>query len=138
MGTFNLLYIEDNPVDTLAVSRAIRKLDWESNFFTATDGVKALELLERDQKILAKPLVILLDLMLPKMDGFEFMDKLKKDPRYERIPVMIYSTSYEVKDIQEAYKRRIAGYFTKPSDMEKIEEVLRIVINYWSCAKLPE
>jgi CheY-like chemotaxis protein len=82
MAEVNILLVEDDEVDVMAVKRALRELRIANPFFRAADGIDGLEMLRglNGKKKLPRPYVVLLDLNMPRMDGLEFLDELRRDP----------------------------------------------------------
>lgn len=106
-----LLLVEDDDVAAEAVSRAFR--DSPIAMRWVKDGVEALEALRGDD---AEPSVVLLDLRMPRMDGFAFLDELRADDELHGTVVFVMSTSSHPGDIEAAYRRGVAGYIIKSPD----------------------
>lgn len=94
---------------------------------TATDGKEALRLIEKDP-----PDLVLLDLMMPKIDGFKFMEELQKKQQYKEIPVLVVSARTEDENIEKAKALGAAGFIKKPlkiqSFIDKIDFILEQTI----------
>lgn len=106
-----ILLVEDNEFDIEALKRAFRKADITNRLHSAIDGVEALELLRKGE--LSNPPLILLDINMPRMDGFEFLDALRGDDAYRSSVVFMLTTSGHGADREAAYDRHVAGYFLK-------------------------
>lgn len=110
-----ILLVEDNEFDVEAVKRAFRKAEIDNRLHNAVDGVDALDTLQRPAQdaTIGQPLLILLDINMPRMDGFEFLDALRGDEKYKQSIVFMLTTSGHARDRQMAYSRHVAGYFLK-------------------------
>ena len=87
---------------------------------------------------LHKPTVVLLDLNMPEISGYEVIERIRSDIRVNTLPIIIYSTSGAEADIQKSYQLGANSFVTKPHDRDKAEFVTRVLAEYWSnCAKLP-
>ena len=132
---FHVLHVEDDELDALNVQRFVRGTDLVSGFHYATDGVEALELL-RSGSLPLNDLVILLDLHLPRMDGFEFLRELRADPELRHLPVVVLSTSEDEEDLGTAYALNVAGYLVKPLSVDRLRSTLGAFVRYWSAQEL--
>ena len=130
-----ILLVEDDSVDAMTVKRALKDLKVTNQLVHRLDGEEALEYLkERSNK---RPSVILLDLNMPKMNGVELLEVIKKDEAFKKIPVIVLTTSKEEDDIMETFKLSIAGYMVKPVDYKKFVEAIRAINLYWTLSELP-
>jgi CheY-like chemotaxis protein len=109
---FPVLVIEDD-ADTREAMKSVLELHGYP-VVTAADGSEALQRLRTG----LKPCLILLDLMMPGMDGFEFFDEKRQDPRMSAIPVVIYSGHHDAKS--NAARLGAEGYFQKPVDVQSL------------------
>ena len=128
-----ILLVEDNPGDARLTREALRDAKVRNRLHVAADGVDALAFLRREGKHAAvpKPDLILLDLNLPKKDGREVLDEIKRDDRLRHIPVVILTTSQAERDIAESYRLRANAYVTKPVDLEQFLKVVRSIEHFW-------
>ena len=83
------------------------------------------------------PALLLLDLKLPKLNGLEFLRRLKRHPRFGAIPVVMLTSSAEDSDIREAYKFGVNSYIVKPVDFKKLVEVAAQIEIYWCVMNTP-
>ena len=127
----NILLIDDDDIAAEAMSRAIR--DSELVVFRARDGMAGLEAL-RDGAV-SPPFVILLDLRMPRMGGFDFLDELRADDRLRGEIVFVLTTSADRRDIDEAYRRGVAGYVVKSPD--SLERLVRLLEAYVQVIEMP-
>jgi CheY-like chemotaxis protein len=107
-----ILLIEDDELDVISVQRALMKIDIQYELTTAYNGREALALLTQPGAI--RPDVILLDLSMPKMNGFEFLKTLRDDINFRDTKVFIMTTSSEPNDRKKLEDFNISGYFIKP------------------------
>jgi len=113
MAAKSILYVEDDELDVICFERALLKFNLPIIFYTAYNGIEALELLEGKNKI-SIPDIIVLDLSMPKMNGFELLKKLRKNSIYDSVRIFIMTTSNDDKDRVQAEYFNIDGYIIKP------------------------
>ena len=130
-----ILLVEDDSVDAMTVKRALKELKVTNQLAHRVDGEGALEYLKDESN--KKPCVILLDLNMPKMNGLELLEIIKKDETLKKTPVIVLTTSKEEHDIMETFKLSIAGYMVKPVDYKKFVEAIRAINLYWTLSELP-
>jgi two-component system response regulator len=131
-----ILLVEDNPDDVQLTLRALKKSKIMNDVIVAQDGVEALDYLfgtgkyaGRDTNL--KPQVVLLDLKMPKMDGLEVLQRIRKDERTRVLPVVVLTTSSEDRDRVESYKLGANSYIRKPVDFNQFAEAVRQLGLYW-------
>ena len=121
----SILMIEDNPADAF-LSREILSESERADYAVTTmkDGVEALAYLHKDggRQNASKPDIILLDLNLPRMNGFEFLSRIKADPELNSIRVCILTTSGANEDIEKARNLKAECYLVKPLNLKAFEE----------------
>lgn len=134
-----ILLVEDNPDDEELVLLALKKNNLENKVKVVRDGAEALEYLfgSTDGAELKRspPKLILLDLYLPRVDGFEVLKKMKSHPEAKKIPVVVFSSSSHDKDIMRSYSLDVDGYIYKPTDIREFPEIVRQVGVQWLLAK---
>lgn len=113
MTAKSILYIEDDELDVICFERALLKFNLPIIFYTAYNGIEALELLEGNNKI-STPDIIVLDLSMPKMNGIEFLKVLRKNSIYDSVRIFIMTTSNDDKDRILAENFNVDGYIIKP------------------------
>lgn len=128
-----ILFIEDDAIETMKFQRALSKLDSKHTLIEAKNGEEALEYLESGKSL---PDIILLDLNMPRMNGIEFLDILKKHDKIKYLPTIILTTSENRDDLLECYKIGIAGYIIKPLKYEDYETKIKMVLEYWDINEL--
>jgi len=137
-STPTLLVIDDDRAFQILIQKAFAKCECTLPVETAHDGVDALERLrasDSDRKV-ALPFIILLDLRMPRMDGFEFLQELRKDDRLRGSIVFVLSTSDSVRDVKEAYRLHAAGYLVKPMEFGELVAKMAMVAEYTRTVEL--
>lgn len=124
-----ILLVEDNEGDVFLTKKVFEKAKVQNTIKVAKDGEVALRMLKESGA--CKPDIILLDINLPKKDGKQVLDEIKKDPNLKAIPVVILTSSKAEKDILETYNLHANSYIIKPVTLEKFGEVATIVENFW-------
>jgi CheY-like chemotaxis protein len=136
----DILLVEDSPGDVRLTREALRETQAWNCLHVATDGDEALAFLRREGEFAAcpRPGLILLDLNLPRRDGREVLREIKSDPDLRRIPVVVLTTSQSSDDISAVYDLSANCYITKPVDLNRFIEVVRLIHEFWlTAAKLP-
>jgi CheY-like chemotaxis protein len=126
-----ILLVEDNPLDIDLTLRAFKKQHFVNPIEVARDGEEAVGWIERCAKGHPLPLLVLLDLKLPRVDGLEVLRRYKEHDDFRRIPVVVLTSSSEDKDIETAYARGANSYIVKPVDFEKFLKVAAEIEIYW-------
>ena len=133
----SILLIEDNPMDIDLTKRAFKKRNLNNPIEIATDGEAGLACIARWDDGELPPVVILLDLKLPKVDGLEVLRQIKQHPVYRIIPVVVLTTSAEDRDVKAAYELGANSYIVKPVDFDKFMEVAAQIELYWNVINKP-
>ena len=134
-----LLIVEDNETDVLCLKEAFEKNGIGKTIITASNGEEALAYLNDDSGEYEGriPNLILLDLNMPIMNGFEFLEAVKSDDRLKAIPVVVLTSSTSKVDMNDSYRNYVAGYIEKPLDPDGYLEIVRVLSQYWSLNYLP-
>lgn len=130
-----LLLVEDDYVDALTVKRAFKELEVHNPIIHKEDGEQALEFLSSDD--LELPKLILLDLNMPKMNGIEFLEKLRSNESLKKIPVVVLTTSKNQQDRFETFDLGIAGYMVKPLNYQDFIGMMKTINEYWNISEQP-
>ena len=135
----NILLVDDDDVAAEAVVRSLRKHTVDFPITLARDGIEALEILRRIHADLSieKPYLILLDLNMPRMNGFEFLQEVRGDKQLHDSIVFILSTSDADSDKARAYQENIAGYMVKSTVGPQFSKLAALLDNYRSTVALP-
>lgn len=128
-----ILLVEDNEDDVELTLIAFRRQQLANDLVIARDGQQALEILHGTQSMPAQPLpvVVLLDLKLPRRDGFEVLDAIRGHPRTHLLPVVVLTSSAQERDRLKTYKLGANSYIVKPVDFEQFLEAARQIGMYW-------
>ena len=129
--TSPILLVEDNEDDIVLTRRALTRNNISNPLIVARDGAEALELLHGENGSSIKPAVILLDLHLPKVDGFSVLKQLRADERTKLTPVVVLTSSKEEQDVIAGYELHANSYIRKPVDFERFTEAVRQIGVYW-------
>jgi CheY-like chemotaxis protein len=134
--SLNILLVDDDEVDVMTVKRAFAKANIVNQMFVATDGVQALEMLRNDG-IPPQRRLVLLDLNMPRMNGIEFLNEVRRDPALQSLTVVVLTTSNEDRDRVEAYQLNVAGYLVKPVTFHSFADVMATMNKYWTLMEMP-
>lgn len=131
-----LLVVEDSDEDFEAFGRMIRRASIANPIYRCVDGDDALDFLYHtgdyiDSANAPRPSIILLDLNLPGTDGREVLEQIKQDDDLKIIPVVVFTTSSNSRDIEACYRRGVNGYIVKPIDINRLMRSVQIFIDYW-------
>jgi CheY-like chemotaxis protein len=128
-----ILLVEDNPGDVRLTRESLYDARIHNNMIVASDGLQAMACLRREGEYVDanRPDLILLDLNLPRMNGFEVLNEIKEDPDLKRIPVVVLTTSQAEQDIIQSYNLYANAYVTKPVDLEQFVRVLKSIEDFW-------
>jgi len=129
----NILLIEDNPGDIRLTKEAFKETGMTVNLSVVTDGVEALQYLKQEDEYAQAivPDLILLDLNLPKKDGREVLEIIKKDEKLMCIPVVVLTTSGAEQDISNSYRLHANCYLNKPIEFDKFFDLIQKVEDFW-------
>ncbi|HYP76640.1 MAG TPA: response regulator [Polyangiaceae bacterium] len=134
----SILLVEDDPAHAEIVLRNLTNLqDRVRCIAHLSDGQQALDYLQRrgehsDPQSSPRPDLVLLDLRLPRVDGFEVLRRIKASESVSHIPVVVLSTSEAEGDIAAAYQTGACSYLVKPAEFEAYVELIRGLGHYWS------
>ncbi|MEL6440999.1 MAG: response regulator [Cyanobacteria bacterium J06621_8] len=131
-----LLVIEDSDEDFTALKRIVTQTKFSHPIYRCEDGEEALDFLHHageyeDQSLSPRPSLIILDLNLPGTDGREVLAELKQDRDLQTIPVVIFSTSSNPKDIDACYRYGVSGYLVKPMGTQRLNQLVQTFLEYW-------
>ena len=131
-----ILLVEDSPSDAELTIRALKQRKLTNKLVHVKDGAEALDFIfctgQYSGRCSAnKPKVILLDLKLPKVDGFQVLRKLKEAEETKMIPVVVLTSSTEERDVVQSYKLGVSSYITKPVDFNKFLDAVSELGLYW-------
>ncbi len=128
-----ILMVEDSPSDAQLTIEALHAAKIANRLSHVEDGVEALRFLRRQGPYAnaPRPDLILLDLNLPRKDGREVLDELKRDPDLKIIPVVVLTTSRSEQDVLRSYQLHANCYITKPVDFTQFMKVVQAIESFW-------
>ena len=131
-----VIIIEDDEDDREFIREVFLKLNYPNKVLFFSDGQEALDYLTDTPEL---PFLILSDINMPKLNGFELIDKMRTDAALQLkcIPYLFFSTAADQKMVIKAYSLSAQGFFVKPSSMLEMEEVIRDIMNYWQKCVAP-
>jgi two-component system response regulator len=134
-----ILLVEDNEDDAALALRAFRRHEGEREIHVAEDGVAALEYLHgKEGEVRPLPRLVLLDLMLPRLDGFEVLERIREEPRTRYLPVVMLTSSAEQEDVEKSYRLGANSYLRKPVSFSEFVAAAKQIGAYWlSLNELP-
>jgi two-component system response regulator len=142
MNAKKILLVEDSPDDQELIRMAIAEEHIANEIISLSDGAQALDYLfgkgsYAGRDISDTPLVILLDIKLPKVNGLEVLQQLRADPRTSLIPVVILTSSNEEQDVLTSYKNHVNSYVRKPVDFQQFTKAVKQLQLYWVILNQP-
>jgi two-component system response regulator len=127
-----ILLVDDSPDDVLLTLRAFRKNEIAQDIVVARDGVEALALLlPTDGSAPLRPVIVLMDISMPRMGGLEALEALRADSSTRSLPVIMLSSSIVERDISASYDGGANSYIQKPVAAEEFTELARMLGVYW-------
>ncbi|MEO0996874.1 MAG: response regulator [Pseudomonadota bacterium] len=131
----NILLVDDDEVDIEAMSRSFARRKIGNSVHVAANGLEALQFL-RDGNGLERPVIILLDINMPQMNGLEFLQELRADPELNDLIVFVLTTSEDQNDVYAAYNLNVAGYMLKSEVGDSFHEAIDLIEHYWRVVEL--
>lgn len=132
----NILLVEDNDDDVILILRALRKGGINAPIRVAKDGEQAIVILSgagsyHETPVASLPSIVLLDLKLPKISGFEVLEWIKTRQDLSAMPVVVFTNSVQDSDLKQAYALGANSYLRKPTTMAETTELMKTVGTYW-------
>ena len=137
---YPILLVEDNLDDVLITKRAMAKGRIRNKLYIVHDGEEALDFFKKQGKYkdAPTPTLVLLDLKMPKLDGFGVLKEVKSDENLKSIPIIVLTSSERDKDIDLAYKLGANSYIMKPVNFDNFIETILSIKYYWlTISKIP-
>ena len=136
-----ILLVEDSERDAELTLTALEDNNFANQVVTVRDGAEALDYLHRkgafEDRVGNNPVVVLLDLKMPKVDGLEVLKSMRSDEALRMIPVVILTSSREERDIVDSYKLGVNAYVVKPVDFHQFVEAIRQIGTFWALVNQP-
>lgn len=132
-----ILLVDDNAMDVELTQHALRKNRLTNPIIVARDGEEALDWIPRWEAGEPKPVLIMLDIHMPKINGIEVLKALREKPVSKTIPVVVLTTSAVGRDVEMAYQHGANSYIVKPVDFDKFQVMAEKIQLYWAVLNLP-
>ncbi len=136
-----ILLVEDDPRDVELTLAALEEYNLANEVVVARDGITALDFLRRQGKFTSRPeghpVVVLLDIKMPKISGLEVLRIIKANPQLQQIPVVMLTSSREEPDLKESYKLGVSAYVVKPVDFHKFTSAVKEIGVFWAAVNEP-
>lgn len=130
-----ILLVEDDDDDVELITMSLQRDRIANSLFRVRDGIEAMNFLRKQNEYTeaVRPDLILLDLNMPRMDGREVLKECSEDKTIDMIPVVVFTSSDDERDVLSSYQYKANSYVTKPLDLVKFRNVLRDLSEYWFC-----
>jgi CheY-like chemotaxis protein len=136
-----VLLVEDNDQDEMLIVRALRKANMANRIDVARDGQQALDYLFREGEFADRPddapIVVMLDIGLPRLSGLDVLARIRDDPRTQLIPVVILTSSDEERDLLKSYQNGANSFVRKPLDFAQFADTVGRLGIYWVLTNIP-
>jgi len=131
-----IIILEDDADDQEMLKEVFQKLKYPNEVIFFKNGEEALEFLNKADTL---PFIILSDINLPKLNGFELRAKLKTDAELELkcIPYLFFSTASNQRTVIDAYSLSVQGFFVKQTSMKELEKTISVIMEYWTRCEAP-
>jgi CheY-like chemotaxis protein len=125
-------------MDVVLIRRALQHPAMDISLFVARDGQEALDLLCGDPNHAPiQPKAVILDLQMPRMDGFHLLSAIRKQPSFQELPLIVFSSSGQESDIKETRQRGATDYVQKPMEPQRFRETVRALAQRWTQYSAP-
>ena len=138
-----ILIVDDDAHDRTFIENSFRAIGVKDPIHTVNGAEMAIAYMMgegkySDRSIYAYPTFITIDLKMPGEDGFAVLEHLKKNPAWAIIPTVVLTSSRDLDDIKKAYMLGASSYHVKPSSLEKLRHLLKVLHDYWMTCEVPE
>lgn len=132
----NIMLVEDNEGDILLTTVILNDIDPEIQLDVAREGEQAIQMLEmmKIKGVHARPELILLDVNLPKKNGFEILNHIRSDVFFDQTPVVMLTTSSFSKDRMQAFENKADDFLTKSSELSEFQSTIKKIYENWVLA----
>ncbi len=131
----NILLVDDSPNDIQLIMAALKDAHFGNNIIVAEDGEEALDFLYKKGKFAdntdSDPIFILLDIKMPMLDGIEVLKIIRADAAFNKVPVIMLTSSRDSHDLQDCYDNGANSFVVKPVDIKDFMEVVKELGQYW-------
>ena len=134
-----ILVVEDDDGDAKTMERAFKRAKIANPRYRAIDGIDALEMMrgENGKEKLTRPYLLLVDLNMPRMNGIQLLQEIRRDPALKRTIAFVLTTSKREEDKLAAYDLNIAGYILKQTADEDLLRLVELIDCYWRIVEMP-
>ena len=136
-----VLLAEDSPADAEMAIDALREANLANPIVHVEDGIEAMDYLLRRGRYADRaeglPSVLLLDIKMPRMDGLEVLQKIRADEQFQRLPVVILSSSREESDLARSWDLGVNAYVVKPVDVDQFFNAIKTLGTFWAVINQP-
>lgn len=131
-----ILMADDDPEDVMLAEDALAEARLANNFISVENGEELMDYLYRrgdydDPDDAPRPGLILLDLNMPRKNGFEALEEIKEDPELRSIPVVVLTTSRAEEDVYRSYDLGVNSFISKPVSFDGLVEAMKVLGKYW-------
>jgi CheY-like chemotaxis protein len=138
-----ILVVDDDPHDLFFIESAFRTIGVKDPIHAIHGGQEAIAYMMgegkySDRSVYAYPTFITTDLKMPGTDGFAILEHLKKNPAWAVVPTVVLSASRDLDDIKKAYMLGASSYHVKPTSIDDLRQLLKVVHDYWLTCEVPE
>ena len=137
-----ILLVEDNPGHARLIEKNLRRSNITNDIVTVSDGQQALDCLHSEGEYTrcgqTAPLLVLLDLNLPVLDGVQVLERMKADERTKRIPVIILTTTDDAREVSRCYDLGCSVYMTKPVEYDQFTDAIHKLGLFLSVVTVPD
>jgi CheY-like chemotaxis protein len=128
-----ILIAEDDENDSHLLQRAIKKAGVLNVIHIVTDGEQAIDFLDRaDRQKTSMPAFLMIDVKMPRKNGFEVLEWRRKHPTFYVLPTVVWSSSRVLSDVERAYRLGANTYFVKPSRFDDLQDLVTSIFGYWA------
>lgn len=131
-----ILLVEDDPKDVELTLEALTEIQLANNVTVVEDGVEAMEFLQYQGKYKSRkpenPIVILLDIKMPRMSGFEVLHAIRNDEKLKKIPIVMLTSSHEEVDLKMGYENGTNAFVVKPVDAREFIHAVKQIGIFWA------
>ena len=136
-----VLLAEDSPADAEMALDALRDANLANPIVHVEDGIEVMDFLLRRGRFATRPeglpAVLLLDIKMPRMDGLEVLQKIRADEQFQRLPVVILSSSREESDLARSWDLGVNAYVVKPVDVDQFFNAIKTLGTFWAVINQP-
>jgi CheY-like chemotaxis protein len=137
-----ILLVEDDPGHALLVEKNMRRSNFTNDIVVVTDGQQALDFIRAEGEYTGttppSPLLVLLDLNMPVLDGYQVLERLKSDERTRRIPIIILTSTEDAHEVERCYDLGCNIYVTKPVEYDQFSEAIGKIGLFLTVVTIPE